>query len=202
MLSPRLIPWILVALRVLLAPAILLMAIHHRQGVPMAVAIIAALLSDIYDGIIARRLRVETTALRRADSVADTIFYAAAAWSAWLLAPAAVRSVRNILGFLLALEVFRYAFDYAKFRREASYHSYGAKLWGLVLALALILLLAFNISGWILRTAIWVGIISDMEGLAISIVLPAWSHDIRSIAHALRARRRVLAAGAGNVLES
>jgi hypothetical protein len=70
------------------------------------------------------------------------------------------------------------------------------------LALALILLLAFNISGWILRTAIWLGIISDIEGLAISIVLPVWSHDIRSIAHALRARRRVLAAGAGNVLES
>jgi phosphatidylglycerophosphate synthase len=201
MLSRR-IPRMLVAVRVLLAPAILLMAIHHRQGLPMAAAIIAALLSDIYDGIIARRLRVETAALRRADSVADTIFYAAAAWSAWVLAPAAVRSVSRSLTVLLALEIFRYLFDYGKFRREASYHSYGAKLWGLVLALALILLLAFNISGWILRTAIWLGIISDIEGLAISIVLPVWSHDIRSIAHALRARRRVLAAGAGNVLES
>jgi CDP-diacylglycerol--glycerol-3-phosphate 3-phosphatidyltransferase len=186
------------ALRVLLAPAILLMAIHHRQGVPIVVAIVAALLSDIYDGIIARRLGVETTALRRADSVADTIFYAAAACAAWLLAPAAVGSVGNILALLLALEGFRYAFDYAKFRREASYHSYAAKLWGLALALALILLLAFNISGWLLRAAIWVGIVSDIEGLAISIALPVWSHDIRSLAHALRARRRVLAAGAGH----
>jgi phosphatidylglycerophosphate synthase len=198
MLSARRIPWILIALRVLLAPAILLMAIHHRQGVPMVVAIVAALLSDIYDGIIARRLGVETTALRRADSVADTIFYAAAAWSALLLAPAAVRSVGRTLALLLVVEVSRYAFDYAKFRREASYHSYAAKLWGLVLALALVLLLAFNISGWLLRAAIWVGIVADIEGLAISITLPVWSHDVRSIAHALRARRRVLAASAGN----
>ena len=163
----------------------------------MAVAIVAALLSDIYDGIIARRLGVETTALRRADSVADTIFYAAAAWSAWLLAPTAVRSVGRTLALLLVLEVLRYAFDYAKFRREASYHSYAAKLWGLVLALALILLLAFNISGW-LHAAIWVGIVSDIEGLAISIALPVWSHDIRSIVHVLKARRRVLAASAGH----
>jgi CDP-diacylglycerol--glycerol-3-phosphate 3-phosphatidyltransferase len=198
MLSARRIPWILIALRVLLAPAIVLMAVHHRQGVPMAFAIVAALLSDIYDGIIARRLGVETSALRRADGVADTIFYAAAVWSSWLLAPAAVRSVGRILALLLALEVLRYAFDYAKFRREASYHSYAAKLWGLVLALALVLLLAFNISGWLLRAAIWVGIASDIEGLAISIALPVWSHDIRSIAHALRARRRVLVAGAGH----
>ncbi|MFL6436288.1 MAG: CDP-alcohol phosphatidyltransferase family protein [Terriglobales bacterium] len=198
MLFARGIPWILIALRVLLAPVILLMAGEHRQGLLMAVAIVAALLSDICDGIIARRLGVETTALRRADSVADTVFYAAAASSAWLLAPAAIRSLAGILALLLVLEVVRYAFDYAKFRREASYHSYAAKFWGLVLALALILLLAFNISGWILRTAVWVGIISDIEGLAISIVLPVWSHDIRSIAHALRARRRVLAASAGH----
>src|SRR5947209_4212833 len=115
MLFARRIPWMLIAFRVLLARAILLMAGEHRQGVLMAVAIVAALLSDICDGIIARRLGVETTALRRADSVADTIFYAAAAWSAWLLAPAAIRSVAGILALLLAVEMLRYIFDYAKF---------------------------------------------------------------------------------------
>src|SRR6185437_3686613 len=190
------VPAALVALRALLAPAIIVLALHRRQGVAMAVCIACALLSDIFDGIVARRLGVETTALRRADSAADTIFYVAAAVSAWILARSAVRAVAGILLLLVLVEVARYAFDYLKFRREASYHSYAAKLWGLTLAAALILLLAYNVSGWFLRAAIWIGIISDLEGLLISIILPVWSHDVRSFIHALKLRKRGLSVAA------
>ena len=161
----------------------------------MATAIVVALLSDIYDGVIARRLGVESTALRRADSAADTIFYAAAAYSAWILAPHKVREVKVILLLLVILEIFRYCFDYLKFHREASYHSYSAKLWGVMLASALTLLLAFNVSGAILRSALWIGIVSDIEGLAISLVLPVWRHDVRSLLHALKLRAQFSSAG-------
>jgi phosphatidylglycerophosphate synthase len=197
------LPAALVAFRVLLAPVVIVLAKGGRQGIPMAVVILCALLSDIYDGIIARKLGVETTALRRVDSVADTIFYAATAIAAWVLAPRAVLGVGRILLLLVFLEIARYCFDYAKFHREASYHSYGAKLWGLMLASALVLLLAFNISGWFLRAAIWIGIISDLEGLAISIILPAWSHDVPSVFHAFKLRRLTSAnqgVSAGSVL--
>jgi phosphatidylglycerophosphate synthase len=184
------VPVGLVILRILLAPAIIVLAMHRRQGVTMAVCIACALLSDIFDGIVARRFGVETTALRRADSAADTIFYAAAGVSAWILARAAVRGVAGILLLLVMVEVARYGIDYVKFRREASYHSYAAKIWGLALATALILLLAYNISGWFLRAAIWIGIVSDLEGLLISMILPVWSHDVRSFVHALKLRKR------------
>ncbi|HWC17097.1 MAG TPA: CDP-alcohol phosphatidyltransferase family protein [Terriglobales bacterium] len=185
------IPALLVTLRVVLAGVVILMAWQHRQGFPMATVIVIALLSDIYDGNIARRFGVENAALRRADSAADTIFYAAAAYAAWILVPNVVRGVKFILALLISFEALRYCFDYLKFRREASYHSYSAKLWGLVLATALTLLLAFNVSGWILRSAIWIGIVSDMEGLAISMVLPIWRHDVHSIFHALRLRTQL-----------
>lgn len=155
----------------------------------MVMAVLAALASDIFDGIIARKLGVASVALRRADSIVDTIFYLGAAWSAWIVAPFAIRSVVKLLIVLGGLEISRYVFDYLKFGREASYHSYLAKVWGSVLASALIMLLGFNISGWLLRTALWLGIVSDIEGLAISLLLPAWAHDVRSLAHAHRLRK-------------
>ena len=185
------IPWALVGLRLVLAPTLVLFALHRIQGLAMALAVLAALASDIYDGILARKLGIATVALRRADSVVDTIFYLAAAWSAWIVSPFAVRSVAKLLIVLGVLEISRYVFDYLKFRREASYHSYLAKVWGLVLASALIMLLAFNGSGWLLRTALWLGIVSDVEGLAISFLLPAWAQDVRSVLHARRLRRAV-----------
>lgn len=185
------IPWALVGVRLALAPTVVLFAEHRIQGLAMALAVVAALASDIYDGILARKLGVATTALRRADSIVDTIFYLSAAWSAWITAPSTVRSVAKLLIALGVLEISRYVFDYLKFRREASYHSYLAKLWGLVLASALVMLLAFNVSGWLLRTALWLGIASDIEGLGISFLLPAWAHDVRSILHAHRLRKAI-----------
>lgn len=185
-------PWALVGLRLALTPIVVFLASHHIQELPMLLTVLAALISDIYDGILARRLGVATAALRRADSIADTIFYLGAAWSAWIVSPLAVRSVAKLLLALGVLEISRYVIDYVKFRREASYHSYLAKLWGLVLASALIMLLSFSVSGWLLRAALWLGIVSDVEGMAISFVLPAWAHDVRSIFHAHRLRKAIV----------
>ena len=185
-------PWALVGLRLALTPIVVFLASHHIQELPMLLTVLAALLSDIYDGIIARRLGVATVALRRADSIADTIFYLGAAWSAWIVSPLAVRSVAKLLLALGVLEISRYVIDYVKFHCEASYHSYLAKLWGLVLASALIMLLSFSVSGWLLRAALWLGIVSDVEGMAISFVLPAWAHDVRSIFHAHRLQKAIV----------
>lgn len=154
----------------------------------MALAICIALLSDIFDGVLARRFGTETALLRRADSAVDTLFYVCAAWGAWILAPDTVRSVAGTLLTLIALELFRYLFDFLKFHREASYHSYSAKLWGLFLAIALVLLLAYDVAGRLLILALWLGILANIEGLAISLLLPTWSHDVRSIVHAYKLR--------------
>jgi phosphatidylglycerophosphate synthase len=52
-----------------------------------SVCLVMAFLSDVFDGVVARRLGVATTALRRMDSAADTTFYVAAAYAAWRLYP-------------------------------------------------------------------------------------------------------------------
>jgi hypothetical protein len=36
--------------------------------------------------------------------------------------------------------------------------------------------------------AVWLGIVADLEGLAISVVLNRWKNDVPSLVHALRLR--------------
>ena len=158
-------------------------------GVWIAGCTLIAIFSDIYDGIIARRLHIDTPTLRRYDTFADTIFYLAIAWAAWRLHPEAIRENATIFIALFSLEILRYVFDFAKFRREASYHMYSSKLWGLVLGAATVVLFALGTSGWLFRIALLLGIICNLEGLVISFVLPRWMHDVPTIAHALRLRR-------------
>lgn len=88
---------------------------------------------------------------------------------------------------VVALQVARYAYDLRKFGREASYHMWSSKLWGIALFAGFFSLLALGQPGWPVAAAIWVGAVADLEGLAISAVL-RWTHDVPSFVHAWRVR--------------
>lgn len=182
------LPLALTALRALLAPVMVALALAAPSALAFGACLVAAFLSDVFDGVIARRLGVATPNLRRLDSLADTLFYVAAAFALWHLHPQALLAYRAPLVFLGALELGRYAVDLVKFRREASYHMWSSKAWGLALFAGFLAALAFGQEGAWVAAPIYVGIVADLEGLAISFVLPTWTSDVPSIVHALRLR--------------
>lgn len=185
----KFVPLLLTGLRAVLAPAVVLLSIYAPSKGAFAVCLVAAFLSDIFDGIIARRLGVATPALRRLDSAADTFFYAACVFAAWRLYPSAITDRVLSLSILVALEVLRYTLDFAKFHREASYHMWSSKLWGIGLFAGFFSLLVFGSEGVAVSAAIYLGIVADLEGVAISVILPRWQSDVPSFVHAMRIRR-------------
>ncbi len=186
--AARTLPLMLTAIRALLGPVVIYLALLWPNRLAFGACLIVAFLSDVFDGIIARRLNVSTPDLRRLDSVADTIFYLSAIFAAWHLHPSAITECLAPLLALCGLELVRYLFDFAKFGREASYHMWSSKLWGIALFVGFFALLALGISGLPVSVAIYVGIVTDIEGLAISIVLREWKTDVPTILHALRLR--------------
>lgn len=184
----RRLPLALTLLRALLAPLLILLAIDCPSRSAFGLCLLAGFLSDVFDGIVARRLKVATAGLRRLDSLADTIFYLAAVYAIWRLHPAALLSHRAALLMLAALELSRYVFDGIKFGREASYHLWSSKLWGIALFAGCFAVLVLDASGLPVALAIYTGIVADLEGLAVSAVLRHWRTDVPSLLHAVRLR--------------
>jgi CDP-diacylglycerol--glycerol-3-phosphate 3-phosphatidyltransferase len=182
------VPLLLTLLRAALAPVVVLLALHEPSPAAFGACLVAAFVSDIFDGMIARRLGVATPNLRRLDSAADTCFYLGAVFAVWHLHPAVITGRLAPLGVLALLEVARYAFDLAKFGREASYHMWSSKLWGIALFAGFMSILVAGSDGIAVSLAIYVGILADVEGLAISVVLREWKSDVPTVAHALRLR--------------
>ncbi|WP_295456755.1 CDP-alcohol phosphatidyltransferase family protein [uncultured Thiodictyon sp.] len=182
------LPLALTMLRAALGPVMVVLALVAPSHTAFAVCLVLALLSDYFDGVIARRLGIATEGLRRLDSVADSVFYLSALFSAWYLHSDLLRQHLMPLGALIALELIRYAFDYRKFGREASYHMWSSKLWGLTLFIGFFALLVYGGGGWTVTLAIYTGFFADFEGLAISFVLPKWQADIPTLFHAIRLR--------------
>lgn len=184
------LPILLTALRAALSPVLILLALLAPDRMAFGLCLVAGFLSDVFDGIVARRLGVATPNLRRLDSMADSLFYIAAAFAVWHLQPSAITGRQWELWTLVALELARYTFDWMKFRREASYHMWSSKLWGIALFAAFLSLLGFGSDGPLVDLMICIGIVADIEGLAISMTLRTWQTDVPSIFHAVRLRRQ------------
>lgn len=185
------IPWSMVVLRAILG--LLAAVAAWRMARPelwLGGIIAAASLSDVYDGILARRWGTATASLRLGDSVADTTFYLGVLVAIILRHWPVLQERLGLLTAVLALETLRMGFDWIKFRRFASYHSYVAKLWGISLAAASVALLCFNRGYWLLSLSLVLGILCDLEGLAISLMLHEWTHDVKSLRAALELRRQ------------
>jgi phosphatidylglycerophosphate synthase len=189
----RAVPWGLIGLRVLGCPVIVLGARRGWSGGWLGVIVVVALLSDIYDGVLARRWGRETPALRLWDSVADTIFYLGVVVALWLREPEVLRGNWKLFGVLFALECVRYVFDFWKFGKAASYHSYMAKAWGLLIAASVVGVFSFDGLRWLIVLALVWGIVVNVEGPAMSLMLPRWRNDVKTLGRAWEMRKSMMA---------
>lgn len=185
------LPFVLIGLRLLaglLILALMLWAPARAGG--WAVGLMGfGLLSDVLDGIVARRLGVSTERLRRLDSAVDQAFWLLVLAAAVAASPAFFRAHWLSIGLLLTLEAATYALSYLRFGREVATHSLGAKLWTLTIFATLAEVLLTGDSGLGLRSCLLVGTASRLEVLGILAVLPRWTNDVPTLYHALRLRR-------------
>lgn len=188
-LMKRYIPWLMAAARAALGPVVILGERCNWSGTTLAVMVVTALISDIYDGVLARRWKCDTAGVRLFDSMADTVFYVCVGVSLWFGRSPALRENAGLLAALLVAEVARYVVDFAKFGKPASYHSYLAKMWGLVMAIAVVTTLATGGGGLLIRGSLVLGLLCNAEGFAVSLILPRWTRDVKGIAAAMELRQ-------------
>lgn len=182
------IPIALVGIRFAIAPLLLLDALDHQTGAAFVIAYVIAVLSDIFDGIIARKLAVSTAQLRQADSWADICLYLCIAISTWLVFPQAILNFKIPLLIAIAAQLTLFTISLIKFKKFPSFHTYTAKVWGLTLLAATIGLFGFNYDKT-LWFAIGLCLINSTEEIVMTLLLPEWQCDVLSLFHAMRLRQ-------------
>jgi CDP-diacylglycerol---glycerol-3-phosphate 3-phosphatidyltransferase len=191
-----LIPLTLTSSRVALAVIVLIVADGSRSGTAFVACLTLAVLTDIFDGVLARRLGVSSTRLRRYDSAADVAFYLAVLWATCIVHPEIVADFRLGLGALLVLEITCQTVSVIRSGRPPATHAYSAKAWGLCLFAAFVAILGFGTAtGW-LDVAIAIGCVADLDVIAIMLLAPRGAVDVPTVVHALRLRRKLAAASA------
>ncbi len=187
------LPLILIYTRLALGFLLISLSISNIPNYPtIAVALtIFGLLTDIFDGIIARKLGVSSQRLRRLDSSIDQVFFICVAIATYIQCPEFFKTNMMKLIILFSTEGLAYLICYLKFKKEIATHTIGAKIWTLLMVATLLQIMLQCESGILFQLFFWVGMITRIEIIAILFILKQWAHDIPSVYQAIQIRRGI-----------
>jgi CDP-diacylglycerol--glycerol-3-phosphate 3-phosphatidyltransferase len=174
----RHLPFALTTLRLLLGPIAVACALMNVPRWIYLPILVTATLSDIYDGILARRFGVATPALRRYDSITDVIYYLFILAVAWCLCQPVLAQNWILIALILFSEAAVILVSYARFGKYPATHSYMAKFYGLCLLTALTALLVFNAGSWAIISLAVVALVTNSETIAIDFLMDSLPVDV------------------------
>ena len=185
------IPYLLIAIRFLFAPIIFFLAYlkDEESRFIILTLMFIGLLTDIFDGIIARKVGVSTEKLRRLDSQVDLVFWLSLGFAAYFINPEVIKYHWQSIAIVFIMEALCYIISMVKFKKETCTHAWLSKLWGLSLLIAFTYLIGFQQAGWAFYLAIILGLVSHIDVILIILILPKWQYDVPSCYHAWSIRK-------------
>jgi CDP-diacylglycerol--glycerol-3-phosphate 3-phosphatidyltransferase len=177
----KLIPNQLTALRLLLTPALWLLALLDQPRL-VGGGLLLALLTDVLDGWLARRLR-QTSAFGAAfDSLADKVITCSVVGWLALLRPELFREHPGWITVAAVIFAISLLIGWIKWGRPAPLHLYSARLGGFFQALFVLhALLADAYSPQLLALALSLGVLAALEECAVQLTHSEIDPQIRSI---------------------
>lgn len=146
-------------------------------------------LTDVFDGIIARRLNVSTQSLRRWDSTVDQLFFISVIAATYLKYPEFYEVHWVKIALLVSIELMTYVVSFLKFKKEIATHSIGAKIWTLFLFTTLVDVIIEGNSMVLFELFFWIGMLTRLEIISINLILKTWTNDVPTFVHALKLRQ-------------
>lgn len=146
------------------------------------------LLSDIFDGIIARRLNISTQTLRRLDSSVDQVFWLSIVVATYIITPGFYKENWVSIVILLSAEALCYVVCYLRFRKEVATHAIASKIWTLILFATLVDIVLNSTSNSWFQLCFYAGLLTRLEVLSILLLIREWTNDVPSVYHAILLR--------------
>jgi phosphatidylglycerophosphate synthase len=187
----HLIPSVLIYSRLVFGFVILFLVVSQVDSYRMiiAVLIVLGLISDIFDGIIARKLNISSQKFRRLDSSVDQVFWICCVIGAYLVCPDFFKAHWIKLLILVIVEALTYVVSFVRFKKEVATHAISSKFWALSIMAALIQVILSCNSLIVFDICFWLGIITRIEIIAILLIIKEWTNDVPSVYHAFLLRK-------------
>jgi len=183
------IPKALIYSRLFLGIGILVSSIFQISNPLSIVLFITGMLTDVFDGIVARQLNMSTRYLRRLDSTIDQFFFLFVSLAIFIQSPQFFYQNEMKIIILISTEFIAYVICFVKFKKEIATHSILSKGWALILFATLLQVMITKNSTILFEFCFYIGIVTRVEIIVIVLLLRTWLNDVPGIYQAVLLRQ-------------
>ncbi len=173
-------------IRIFLAPVLLMAGMTGREDLFLW-GFAGSLLTDFLDGFLARLLDQQSKLGSQLDTIGDVLTGAVVILGGLLLWPDLIRYEAGWFAALVVMLASSGLVTLLAYRHLPSYHTWCAKLSTAVLGLGVWVLFS-GLTPWVFRAGVIVLVISAIEEIAITLILPAWRPNVPHIFYAVKLR--------------
>ncbi|MCP4335732.1 MAG: CDP-alcohol phosphatidyltransferase family protein [Gammaproteobacteria bacterium] len=182
------VPNLVSSVRILITPLLFVFAFRQMEYWFLG-ALIFSGLTDVLDGMLARKLNLITPLGAHLDSWGDFAIYSTMAICAWILWPDMTQQVLPYYAMILFSFLLPAWIGLIKFGKLTGYHTWSVKI-AVVTTFAGYFALYSDIASWPFMLASWLCLLSGIEEILITLVLRREHTDVRSLWSAWRLRNR------------
>lgn len=162
----------------------------RQMGGPFVVLLAAALLSDVLDGWVARKLNAVSAIGTTLDSLADILLVMVIVYAIWPLHPEVYTGHGWVIFAVVVLWAVAHAASFWRYGRLASFHTRLIRTGIFAFSLFALVLFAFGFVPWLLYLAAFICALGAVEHFIMLYLLPEWTPNLHGgIAEALARRR-------------
>lgn len=167
--------------RLLMAPVLIFLVINNNVNL-FKWLLAVSFFTDLIDGFLARKFKVESAKGSSLDSIADNLTVLAAIIGVFILNPQFINENVLILGVLFALFFLQIVFSLIKYHKISSFHTYLAKTAAGLQGVFLILMFFLPQPHYFLFyvTAI-VTAIELIEEIVLVSIIPRWETNVKGL---------------------
>lgn len=181
----RHLPNIITGLRIAAIPLLAWLSFEGvRRG--FALVLIASLVGDVIDGMLARALGAVSRAGALLDSVADTLLFFMTIAGAVVFHPEAVQEHVWAFGVVPAAWLSENVAALARYRRLSSFHTYLSRVAAVAMGLFVGVLFLYGFNALLLYVAVALVLVATAEEFVLLRLLPEWTPDVRGVLWVIR----------------
>jgi cardiolipin synthase (CMP-forming) len=161
-------------------PFILYFALSGKEML-FLIFFIISLVSDVADGFIARRLKMESELGAKIDSVADDLSYVLAFIGIYTFKWDYIRPYQVSFFIFLAFLASTVILSMIKYKNIPSFHLYSTKIGGYIQGIFFIFLFLVGFNKWFYWFMIVWGILSAVEHIFIQLIIPEMRSNVKGL---------------------
>ncbi len=183
----KFIPNALSIYRIAAAPLLLFLTIFDEVNL-FSWFLLASLVSDILDGLIARTFHLQSELGARLDSIGDMSTYLVALFGIFVFQKPFINEHLIGICFILGFYILQVIIALIKFQKITSFHTTLARITAYMQGIFILVLFFFDFQYWMFYPTVLVSVLSYSEEILLTIILPEQQSNVGGLLRVMKTR--------------